>query len=290
MDGLNGIAPSDDPEELILDAPTEEDAEDEFAVSFEDETDDPLVEEADEDEGAEDAPLRKKLRGIVRETSAKLSQSEKEKRELARELEEYRRQQVPVVTDPGPEPVYEGNEELYDYDPDKCIAAWKDWHGKQAEAERAKEAVKAEQEKLQQRGQEIVSRYETRAKALPVKDFDNAQEIVQAAIGKQRWGYIVAGAEEPEKLIYALSKNPKRLEALAAIDIDAKFAFAASRLEKEMKVVSRKKAPEPDVIVRGSGTLSNATSAKQKEKDKIYDLMAKGGDVTKLRERLRQLN
>jgi hypothetical protein len=237
----------------------QEDDSDELVVSFGDEEPAPVAEEA--------AP-------------AWVKDLRREHRELKRENERLRQSHAPAKIEVGPEPTLEA----FDYDEDAFKSAWRKWTADTLAAEDQRKTELAEQEKIQTRGREIVSRYEQAARALPVKDFDDAQEAVKDALGIERWGYIVAGADAPERLVYALAKNPAKLAALAKIDIPARFAFEAAKLEKDMKV-GKRKAPEPDEIVRGAAPLSAKVDATELRLEKEAD---KTGDRSELQKYRRQ--
>lgn len=249
-DALELVDVADEPEANEEAPETEENPEqsDEFVVSFEDDA---------PEEAVEDTPLIKQLRDLTRDQ--------------ARRLKEYEKaEQKAKPIELGPKPTYEScgyDEEAYE----QALDAWK---AQEAKVKAQQGEQRAEQEKTQARGREIVAKYEDRIRALPVKDFNAAQETVRDKIGSDRLGFIVAGADEPEKLVYALAKNPKRLDALAAIDIPARFAFVASKLEKEMKVATRK-APEPEGVVRGAAPLS---ASADKHLEKLEAKAARTGD------------
>ena len=53
-------------------------------------------------------------------------------------------------------------------------------------------------------------------------------------------GFLLMAAEKPENMVLALSRNQKRLAALAAIDDPIVFAATVARLEKGMKIFIQK--------------------------------------------------
>jgi len=205
----------------------------------------------------------------------------REHRELKRENEALKRAQAPVKVEIGPKPTLAD----FEYDEDAYETAIDEWKEQSFRAQEQEKAAQAAAEKMQARGKEIVARYETAARALPVKDFEEAQETVKDKLGVERWGWIVAGADSPEKLVYALAKNPARLDALAKIDIPARFAFEAAKLEKDMKVAQRRKAPDPDEVVRGSGAVSSGEDLVLARLEREAD---KTGDRSKVQKYMRE--
>lgn len=261
----------DDPEidehddELILDEPLPEDEEadapevnDEFVVSFGDE-------EADPEEN--DPEFAKKMRGIAREALGRAKTAEARIAELTK----------PAPVQLGPKPTLESCE----YDDQRFDREYDAWKAAEQQQKDAESQAKQARESDEKRSREIIGRYEERKARLPqavTSRFEGAQDAVIDAIGRERFGYIVAGAEEPEKLVWALAQHPKRLEALAAIDIPAKFAFQAARMEKEMKV-GTKKPPAPEGVERGSGTMSIGTD---KVEQRLAEKAAMSGDRSAL--------
>jgi hypothetical protein len=77
------------------------------------------------------------------------------------------------------------------------------------------------------------------------------------------------------RLIYALAKNPSRLEALANINGAAdpiRFIKEVAKLEGQLKMVKRRKAPDPDTPERGSAPIGVRLNSDQK---RLKELEAK---------------
>jgi len=112
------------------------------------------------------------------------------------------------------------------------------------------------------------------------KDFDEMEETVSATFSQTQQGIIVQGAEDAALLVYALGKNPKKLEELAKITDPVDFAFKVAKLESQLKITS-KKVPEPEkrVSTSTSGGLSGNTD---KVLDKLRSEADKSGDYTKI--------
>jgi len=113
-----------------------------------------------------------------------------------------------------------------------------------------------------------------------VKDFEEAEAVVQEAFNVTQQGVVLQGAENPALVIYAIGKNQKKLKELSDIKDPVKFAFAVARLEKELKVTSRKSAaPQPERIVSGTGRVSGAVDSTL---ERLRDEAAKTGNMTKV--------
>ena len=151
-------------------------------------------------------------------------------------------------------------EEL-DYDAEKYEEALSDWFEKKrafdAEAQKAKHAEK-EQEKA---WNDRLEGYRKAKATLKVRDFEEAEALVEEHLSTQQQGIILHGSEKPELLVYALGKNPKKAKELAAITDPLKFAFAVAKLEKDLKVSTRKPATQPEKPVSGTGKVSGSVDS-----------------------------
>lgn len=110
------------------------------------------------------------------------------------------------------------------------------------------------------------------------KDFSDVEELVSGTLSVAQQNIIVHGAEDSALLVYALGKNPKKLEELSKITDNVDFIFAVSKLESQLKITS-KKAPPPEGRVkanRAGGTSGNT--------DKVLERLRaeadKSGDYT----------
>lgn len=215
----------------------------------------------------------------------------KSNRELQRQIRAFEAKekttQNPVAEVPklGVKPTME----QFDYDEGKYEAALERWYSDK----RAVDAAQAEQEAQGRARQEAVQArftgYQKESKDLRVKDFQEAENEVVGELTVEQQGILLAGADKPALLVYALGRNPAKLKTLAAITDPVRFAFAAAKLEKELKVSSRtatKPAPETRVTSTGSAPASGGS---QKTLDRLRDEAARTGDMTKVIAYKRQL-
>jgi len=151
-------------------------------------------------------------------------------------------------------------EEL-DYDAEKYEEALSDWFEKKRafdmEAQKAKHAEKEQENAWDKR----LKGYRKAKGALKVRDFEEAEALVEEELSTQQQGIILHGSEKPELLVYALGKNPKKAKELAAITDPLKFAFAVAKLEKDLKVTTRKPATQPEKPVSGTGKVSGSVDS-----------------------------
>lgn len=112
------------------------------------------------------------------------------------------------------------------------------------------------------------------------KDFDEAEELVSTTFSKTQQGIVVQGAKDAAILVYALGKNPKKLEELAKIKNPVDFTFAVANVEAQLKVKS-KKAPAPEKRV-STGKAGGMSGNGDKTLDRLREEAAKTGDMTKV--------
>lgn len=181
----------------------------------------------------------------------------------------------------GAEPTIEG----CDYDNERFSREFKAWHGRQqaaeTEARKKQEAADTEKKAWEAR----LANHGKLKSELRVKDYDDAQAAVEAALSVTQRGLIVHGAENSAQLEYALGKNPKTLRGMAAITDPVKFAFAVAKLETKLKVAPRKTAPIPERTVRGN---ASSTGAVDSQLDRLRAEADKTGDRSKVSAYLRQ--
>lgn len=246
----------DEAEELQLEA--DDEAEDEQAEPVEAEAeesetdDDGLVVSID---GESPAP-EEAAPEWVRDLRKQHREQKRRNRELEQELEQMRNQgqrAQPL----GPKPTLE----VYDYDTDKYEKALADWFDRKRRHDAEQEAVQRQQQAITQQWEQKQQEYFRRKEALKARDFDDAEDVVKDILNVTQQGIIVKGAENPEIVVYALGKNPKKAQELAQIDDPIDFAFAISKLEAKLKVATKKSAPPPEKTVKGQGRVSGSVDS-----------------------------
>jgi prefoldin subunit 5 len=148
-----------------------------------------------------------------------------------------------------------------DYDAEKYEEALTDWFEKkrtfETELQKAKQAEKEQENAWNER----LEGYRKAKGSLKVRDFEEAEALVEEHLSTQQQGIILHGAEKPELLVYALGKNPKKAKELAAITDPLKFAFAVAKLEKDLKVSTRKPSTQPEKPITGTGKVSGSVDS-----------------------------
>lgn len=181
----------------------------------------------------------------------------KANRELARKLHERARDEQPQRIEVGDKP----NLAACDYDEDRFEAELQAWHSRKAQAERAEteaqERAKAEQQEWSQRAETYTA---DKAK-LRVPDFDSAEDEVFSALSTQHQALILMTGK-PAALVYALSRDPAKLEELSKLDL-ARAAMLVGKLEDKVTVTTKRKVPQPDRAIRGDAPVSAASTDKE---------------------------
>jgi hypothetical protein len=183
--------------------------------------------------------------------------------------------QAPAVNEPGPKPTLEG----CDYDSDQYEQKLSDWYETKRKSEEAKAERKAQEENQLKAYQEKIAAYQEKKKTLKVRDYEDAESLVEDTMSIAQQNIIIEGADNPALLVYALGKNPEKAKKLAEIKNHVRFAFEVAKLEKELKVSKRKPKTQPEKTIKGTGTLSGTTD---RTLDRLREEAARTGDMSKV--------
>jgi hypothetical protein len=211
-----------------------------------------------------------------------LRKSHRELQKRNRELEaKLTQDQAPKSPEIGKKPTLED----FDYDAEKFENSLAQWFERKRQADEQAAKVQADIEKQQQEWQAKLQGYGKAKAELKVKDYDDAEGIVQESFNTTQQGVILQGADNPALLVYALGKNPKKAKELASISDPVKFAFAIAKLETQLKVTNRKAAPPPEKTVQGTGRVSGTVDSTL---DRLRADAEKSGDYSKVMSYKRQ--
>ena len=208
----------------------------------------------------------------VRELRKQHRELQKRNRELEAKLTQ---DQAPKAPEIGKKPTLED----FDYDAEKFENSLAQWFERKRQADEQAAKVQADIEKQQQEWQARLQGYGKAKAELKVKDYDDAEGIVQESFNTTQQGVILQGADNPALLVYALGKNPKKAKELASISDPVKFAFAIAKLETQLKVTNRKAAPPPEKTVQGTGRVSGTVDSTL---DRLRADAEKSGDYSKV--------
>lgn len=208
-----------------------------------------------------------------------LRKKEREARKRIKELEAQVQQAKPAE-----KPIEVGLKPKladFDYDEDQFESAVEQWHERKRQVEQQQVAKQAEEEKAKQAWQQKMQSYEERRQnvASKVRDFEEVEEAAKDKLTPTQQGILIHAAENPELIMYHLGKNPKKAQELSAITDPVLFAFAAAKLDSQMKIQTRKPATQPEKKPSGSAGLAGAVDQKLAQ---LEAKAAKTGDRTEL--------
>lgn len=203
-----------------------------------------------------------------------LRKSHREQQRLIRELESKLATTEPKRPPLGAKPKLED----HDYDTEKFEAALESWYDRKRAADAEAAKAKAAEEEQAKSWQARLDEYAKARDALRVRDYEDAEAVTQEALTEVQQGILVQGAENPALVVYAIGKNPRRAKELAAITDPVKFAFAVAKLEKDLKVTTRKPPPAPERAVTNTGRASAVDS----QLDRLRAEALKTGDLSKV--------
>jgi len=257
----DGDADEDEGPDAPLEVEAEDDGDDEVIVSIGD------VAEAEAGD-AEPAPA------WVRDLRKQYREEKKRTKELEAKLAE--RDAVAKPAEQAKKPTLEAS----DFDTAKYEESLAAWYDQKRERDAQEAALKAEDEDAEKAWGERQKVYQETKAGLKVRDYDDAEEVVQDTMSVTQQGMILQGAENPALLVYALGKNPKRAKELGSIKDPVKFAFAVARLETQLKVGKKKASTSPERVVSGTGRSSGAVDSTL---ERLRTEAEKTGDFTAVR-------
>lgn len=268
----------DDPESTNED--TQEEGE-EFDIVVGDEK--PEEQEEDNFHGQPAPDWLKKERAAIKEIRKQERARERRIKELEEQLnskskpEEIEIGEKPKIEDYG-----------FDEDDPKYVEALEKWVERKVQVKEQERKKQEEQEKAQKVWQDKLNSYETKKTAIKskVRDFDEAEELARDALSQTQQGILIHAAEKPELLIYHLGKNPQKAKELAAITDPIQFAFAAAKIDAQIKMTARKPSTSPERKPSGSAALSGSVD---NTLSRLRAEAESSGDYTKVNEYKRKL-
>jgi hypothetical protein len=222
-----------------------------------------------------------KAPGWVKDLRKSNREKERENRKLREQLAKLSSAAEPAAVELGKKPTIEGA----DYDSAVYERQLIDWVEKKRAVEERQKSIEAERQKEQEAWNATLETYGQNRKSLKVKDFEEAELVVQDELSNTQQGMILQGADNPALLIYALGKNPKKAKEIASIKDPVKFAFAVAKLETQLKVKNRKAAAAPERVIQGSARSSGAVDSTL---ERLREEAARTGNMDKVMQYKRQ--
>lgn len=231
--------------ETLVDGQVDDSAADEVVVTIGDEAPTP-----EEEEISKAPEWVRELRKSQRELSRKNKMLEQQLAEKAKPVEPTTLGPKPTMADPD-----------IDYDAAKFEDALTKWNDKKRAADNEAAQRQATEAKAQTAWQTQVNKYSEQKTQLKVKDYAETEAVASEALSVTQQGIIIQGADNAALVIHALGKNATKLKELSAITDPVKFAFAIAKLEKDLKVTTRKAPPPPEKTVTGSAPKSGVVDS-----------------------------
>jgi len=243
------------------------------APETEDDTQEPIEEEVVVTIG-EDSPPQKE------ETPPWVKDLRKQNRENAKRIRDLEKENKTLKGDNNKDTILRAkpNLEHHDFDQDSFNRDLDNWIDERDDFKKSKSKKEAQKLKEEQAWQDSLKSYEEKKKLLNVQNFDEAEEVVRDTLSETQQGILLDSAENPALVAYALGSNIEKIRELSSIKSPIKFAASIARLEKDLRVSNRKKAPAPEKIVKGGSPLQMGDSIL----DKLRAESEKTGDYSKV--------
>lgn len=236
--------------------------------------DEVVVTIGDEAPPQEDAEIAKAPEW-VRELRKSARELSRKNRELEQQLAN---QAKPAITaELGAKPKMSDPE--IDYDATKFEEALTKWNDRKRLADNELVQRQAAEKKTQDAWAERLAHYGESKTQLKAKDFAEFEAVVSDSLNVTQQGIIIQGSDNAAIVIYALGKNSTKLKELSSITDPVKFAFAIAKLEKDLKVTTRKAPPPPERTVTGSAPKSGVVDS---QLERLRAEAEKTGNYTKV--------
>lgn len=240
----NAEAATDDSAEVKPDQSVEQ--EQDYSLKIGDEE----ISLTDDDDSIEGQPAPQ----WVKDLRKGFKDTQKENRELKRQLEEVtaKQAQEPVVNHDDVLP-QKPTLESCDWSEEEYEKALTDWHEKKSRVEQSKKAKEQEQRDYQNKILKRLEDHKQRAAKLPVKDYAEMEEVVRNEVPVLQQEILLRAADEGTELIaYALGKNEKLRQRLTAEKDPIRAAFLLGQISQKVKLAPKpKKTPKPEPEVKG---------------------------------------
>jgi len=210
----------------------------------------------------------------VKELRQNHRETVKRNRELEQKLAELTAPKVEAQATLPAKPTLES----CDWDGDEYALKLDVWYQQKLKFDAEHQAKLKEAENQQREWQAKVEGYNTTKQSLTFKDFEEAEFNAQQKLSLAQQGILLQGSENPAIVVYALGKNPSKLDELSKITDPVKFAFAVSKLEAQMKVTKSSSKPAPEKVPT-SGASSGAIDS---QLDRLRAEAERTGDYSKV--------
>ena len=265
-------------EEVEEDQAEEVEASEDDAEESEDDDEEELIVSFGDKEPEED---KKPAENWVKNVRQQYKEEKRLRRELEKKLAEFeatkQQQEAPKL----PERPKLSDEGI-DYDTDRYEEQLAQWIKQKEQFDLQQQEVNKKIQAQEELWQKKVNNYQTTKESLKVRDYDDAEEFISRSLTVEQQGMLLAGADNPALLVYALGKDPKLVEELANIQDPVEFNWKAAKMEAQLKVsrkTGRKAAVKPEKTLKGSGPISGSVDSNL---ERLRAEAERTGDYTKV--------
>jgi hypothetical protein len=195
----------------------------------------------------------------VKDLRRDFKQTQKENKELKRRLEEQSKA-IPTDTPDNVSVPPKPTLEACDFDDARFETELANWYEKKSHAEKAEKQKIQQQQEYQQRFNQRLEAHKIRAAKLPVKDYQEAEEVVRSELPDIHKELIIHCADEGSELIaYGLGKSKAIRQRVIAEKDPLRAAYLLGQISQQVKLAPKpKKVINREPEIKGGG--ANASS------------------------------
>lgn len=247
---VEDIESSDAEQEDVQDGEGEVEAGQAAEAEAETEEDDEIIVTIGDEEPQKEEPAPQWVKEL-RKTNRRI---EKENRELKKRVESFQNPVEAVSLGERPK--------IYDYEDDSEFEkALEKWIETKRKVDEQKSQAEAEKQKQQEAWQQKLNNYAQLKSSIKASDFEDAEAVVMETLNETQQGIILQGADNPAHVVYALGLHPEKSKEISSIKDPVQFAFAVAKLEKDLKVTSKRSPPPPERKVTSTAPTSGAVDS-----------------------------
>lgn len=191
----------------------------------------------------------------VKDLRKGFKEQQKENRELRRQLEEQQskpqEQQASQQEAIPPKPSLDS----CDWDEERYDRELTEWHEKKNRVEQQQQQSQRQQKEIQDRYDQRLKAHNERAAKFPAKDYLEVEAIARNELPQMQQSVLIHAADEGTELIaYALGKNEKLRQRVAAETDPIRAAFLLGQISKQVSLAPKPKSTsKPEPVVKGGG-------------------------------------
>jgi len=271
----------------------DDEIQDDSVLEYDDEDLDDSETEPEDKESEEEQTEVETIKEEKPKGNRTISQMRQELLEQKKQLQQFQakeeeRQQQEVQQRLANAPLVKPTFESCGFDPDVFEAKTVEFLQAQNHREQIAQQEAAVKQKADRLWIDAQSRYAEGRKTVGVKDYSVAESIVETELSRQQVNWLLVSTNQPNKIVYALGKDEKRLAELKKAQTPFEFAAMIGRIEATMGDIVKKKAVEPEKRAKvGPGASSGVSSSKQAI-DKAIAEAQRTGNIDNVRELMRK--